>query len=53
MRLSLFYVLSVPYVAGLACFGGPAIGAYRLTGWVFVVMLALAPLVFAFDPVTN
>ncbi|MDB4306205.1 O-antigen ligase family protein [bacterium] len=49
MKLGLFYVLSVPYVAGLACFGGPVIGGFRLTGWVFVIMLATAPLVFLLD----
>lgn len=49
VRLGLVYVLSVPYVAGFACFGGPEIGGFRLTGWVFVVMLALAPLVYLVD----
>jgi O-antigen ligase len=33
----------------LACFGGPVIGGFRLTGWVFVVMLAAAPFVFVLD----
>lgn len=50
MRLGFLYVLSVPYLAGLGCFGGPMIGGYRLTGWVFAVMLATAPLVYVFDP---
>ena len=41
--------MTVPYVAGFACFGGPYIGGFRLTGWVFVVMLAVAPLIFFLD----
>lgn len=49
MRLSLLYVLTVPYVAGLASFGGPTVGGFRLTGWVFVVMLATAPAVLILD----
>jgi hypothetical protein len=49
VRLGLLYVLSVPYVAGFACFGGPTIGGYRATGWVFVVMLVIAPLVYIFE----
>ena len=42
MRLGYYYVLSVPYAAGFACFGGPFVGGFRITGWVFVVMLAAA-----------
>ncbi len=49
LRLSFYYVLSVPYVAGFACLGGPYVGGFRLTGWVFAVMLAVAPLVFLAD----
>lgn len=49
MRLGFYYVLSVPYVAGFACFSGPMVGGFRLTGWVFAVMLATAPLVFVLD----
>jgi hypothetical protein len=37
----------------LACFGGPEIGGFRLTGWIFAVMLALAPLVFLLDRTPN
>lgn len=50
VKLSLYYVLSVPYVAGLAAFGGPDLGGFRLTGWVFAIMLAAAPVIFIFDP---
>lgn len=42
-------MLSIPYAAGLGCFGGPLIGGFRLTGWVFIVMLAAAPVVYLLD----
>lgn len=51
--IAYYYILSVPYVAGLASFGGPYIGGFRLTGWVFVVMLALAPLAYLIDKSPN
>ena len=53
MRLGFYYTLSVPYVAGLACYGWPAIGGFRLTGWVFAVMLAAAPVVYLADRTPN
>lgn len=49
MRLGFYYVLSVPYAAGFACFGGPVFGGFRLTGWIFTAMLAVAPIVFLLD----
>ena len=53
LRLDYYYVLSVPYVAGFSCFSGLAVGGFRLTGWVFVIMLAAAPFVYWMDRSTS
>lgn len=53
IEIGYYYILSVPYAAGFAAFGGPSIGGFRLTGWVFVIMLALAPLVFLLDSASS
>jgi O-antigen ligase len=48
-EIAYFYILSVPYVAGLAAFSSPEIGGFRLTGWIFAIMLALAPLMYLLE----
>lgn len=52
-QIAYLYVLSVPYVAGFAAFGSPAIGGFRLTGWIFAIMLALAPLMYLLEAAPN